>query len=127
MRKAKLEGIPIEGARFAQMYQLHVWLATASAMAAEPFDGSWLVSVMTREGSCGTYSSELLISQGRIGTPPGVLVSGSGKVIWVGVAVDFVSASSAIRASGRAKKSAAQGHWRAPTLSCSGTWQALRR
>src|SRR5436309_1498791 len=106
-----------------------VWLATAaSALAAEPFDGSWLVSVTTREGSCGTFSSELLIAQGRIVTPPGVLLSGSGKVSRSGgVAVDFVAGSSAIRASGHARKSAAQGSWRAPTLSCSGAWQALRR
>ena len=53
---------------------------TVSATAAQPFDGSWLVNVATQVGNCGTYSSELLISEGRIATPPGTLVSGSGTV-----------------------------------------------
>jgi hypothetical protein len=40
------------------------WLATTvSATAAQPFDGNWLVNVATQVGNCGTYSSELLISE----------------------------------------------------------------
>ena len=101
---------------------------TVSATAAQPFDGSWLVNVATQVGNCGTYSSELLISEGRIATPPGTLVSGSGTVSRSGrVAVHFSAGSSSINASGQAKRLAAQGRWRAPTLSCSGTWQAARR
>ena len=101
---------------------------TVSASAAQPFDGSWRVSVATQTGSCGTYSSELVITEGRIGTPPGVLISGSGNVSRAGrIAVEFVAGSSSIKASGQAKRSAAQGRWQSPTLSCSGTWQAVRR
>ena len=105
------------------------WLATTvSATAAQPFDGSWQVSVATQNGSCGTYSMELVITEGRIGTPPGVLISGSGKVSRAGrIEVDFAADSFSIRASGRAKGSAAQGRRLAQTLSCSGTWQAVRR
>lgn len=103
-------------------------LATVSASAAQPFDGAWDVDVATQKGSCGTYSSELVIREGRIGTPPGMLISGSGNVSRAGrIVVEFAAGSSSIKASGQARRSAAQGRWLAPTLSCSGTWQAVRR
>lgn len=104
------------------------WLgATVSASASQPFDGAWHVNVATQNGNCGNYSSELLISEGHIGTAPGMLISGSGNVSRRGrVVVDFVAGSSSIKASGQARRAAAQGRWQSPALSCSGTWQAVR-
>jgi hypothetical protein len=106
-----------------------LWLATTvSATAAQPFDGSWQVNVATQNGSCGAYSSEIVITEGRIVTPPGVLISGSGNVSPAGrIAVEFIAGTSSIKASGQAKRSSAQGQWLAPSLSCSGNWRAYRR
>ena len=43
-----------------------LWLATTvSATAAQPFDGSWQVNVATQNGSCGAYSSEIVITEGH--------------------------------------------------------------
>lgn len=106
-----------------------VLLASAiPAAAGQPFDGSWSMSASTQSGACSSYSFELGIADGRIQTPAGVLVSGSGQVTASGVVgVNFTAGSDVISASGRAKRTIASGRWTAPTLACSGTWQAQRR
>lgn len=104
-------------------------IATASpALAAQPYDGSWTMSTATGEGGCGPQSFEVGIKEGRIETPAGVPISGSGTVSAKGrVAVAFLAGSNTINASGQASKATASGRWQAPTLGCSGSWSAQRR
>ena len=106
-----------------------VLLALASpALAAQPNDGSWTMSASTQSGTCSSYSFEVGIVDGRIQTPPGVPVAGTGSVSAAGaVAVSFTAGSDVISASGRAKRGTASGRWNAPTLACSGVWVAQRR
>ena len=102
--------------------------AASPALAAQPFDGEWTMSAATREGTCAVYTFEVGIVDGRIQTPAGVAISGSGMVSPKGrVAVTFVAGSNTISASGQASKATASGRWEAPTLACSGSWSAQRR
>lgn len=106
-----------------------LFLAGASPLgAAQPYDGSWTLTTATRVGTCNPYTLDVGISDGRIQTPAGVLVSGAGSVSPSGhVSVKFVAGSNVISASGRAFKATASGRWNAPTLACSGKWSAQRK
>jgi hypothetical protein len=99
-----------------------------SAWAAQPFDGTSAVSVTRKEGSCQSYTWDIEIAGGRIGTAASTLVKGSGSVSPRGVvSVSFVYGSAAVHAHGNARGSTAHGHWKAPLLGCAGVWQASRR
>lgn len=98
------------------------------AAAAQPYDGSWLLSVTTQSGTCSSYSWDVSITEGRIQTPSGLPVTGSGNVTSGGkVAVQFTTGSDVMTASGQANRNVASGRWNAPTLACSGAWSAQRR
>jgi hypothetical protein len=102
--------------------------AAPPAFAAEPFDGTWTISTATLRGACSAYSLDIGIVNGRVQTPSGVLVSGSGSVSPKGrVFVRFVAGSDVISASGQASRGTASGRWVAPTLACSGRWSGQRR
>ncbi len=101
---------------------------TSPVLAAQPYDGDWTLSASTRDGTCSAYTFEVGIVDGRIQTPSGVMISGSGQVSPKGrIAVTFVAGSNAINASGQASNATASGRWEAPTLACSGSWSAQRR
>ena len=101
--------------------------AAVPAAAAQPFDGAWTLNVTTRSGTCDSYAWEVGISQGRIETPANVPVAGSGRVTPTGnVSVRFTRGADVMTASGSASGGRASGQWRAPTLDCSGSWQAVR-
>ena len=105
-----------------------VLLTTAWPAAADPFDGSWIMSADTLEGSCGTYTFDVGIIDGRIQTPPNVPISGTGSINAKGaVNVQFTAASNVITASGHASKGGAFGRWTAPSMACAGSWRAQRR
>jgi hypothetical protein len=97
------------------------------AWAAQPFDGAWAVSVTPLTGTCQSYTWDIDIAGGRIGTAANTLVKGSGSVSRGGVvSVSFVYGSAAVNAHGRARGSTARGRWKAPLLGCAGVWQASR-
>lgn len=112
--------------RFA-LLSLFLTSAAVPAVAAQSFDGAWTLNVTTRNGSCDSYAWEVAISQGRIQTPPNLPVSGSGRVTPAGVvSVQFTRGSDVMTASGSASGRQASGNWKAPSLSCSGSWRAVR-
>ena len=102
-------------------------LFATPVFAAQIYDGSWTMSALTREGGCSAYSFDVGIVNGRIETPAGVAISGSGNISAKGrVAVAFIAGSNTINASGQASANAASGRWEAPTLACSGSWSAQK-
>ncbi len=111
-----------------QLAILAFFSLTVPAFAAQPFDGDWSMSASTVSGSCANYTFDVGIVQGRIKTPGGVMIAGSGHVTPAGVIqVNFTAGSDVISASGKANNTAASGRWTAPSLACAGTWQAQKR
>jgi hypothetical protein len=107
---------------------LFALVSADSAWAAQPFDGTWAVSVTPKAGSCQSYTWDIEIAGGQIGTSANTFVKGSGSVSRRGVvSVSFVYGSAAVNAHGSARGSTAHGQWKAPLLGCAGVWQASRR
>ena len=98
--------------------------ATTSALAQEPYDGTWHVTIVTKSGSCEpTASSTLTVSEGKI-SAPGANVSGSiGHEGLVRVSINGAYAN------GQVSGNAGSGKWNGASggIPCSGRWQASRQ
>lgn len=98
--------------------------ATTSALAQQPFDGVWNVTIVTKTGSCEpTASSTLTVSDGKI-SAAGANVSGSiGREGLVRVSINGAFAN------GQLSGNAGSGKWNGASggIPCSGRWQASRQ
>jgi len=99
-------------------------LATLPASAAEPYDGLWNVTIVTKSGTCEpTARYPLTVSEGRI-TAPGADVSG--KVGREGLVKVSIGAA---YANGQLSGNTGSGKWNGASggVPCSGRWEASRQ
>lgn len=94
------------------------------ALAQQPYDGVWNVTIVTKSGSCEpTASSTLTVTEGRI-SASGADVSGSiGREGLVRVSINGAYAN------GQLSGNAGSGKWNGASagIPCSGRWQATRQ
>jgi type 1 fimbria pilin len=93
------------------------------ALAQQPYDGTWNVTIVTKSGSCEpTASSTLTVTEGKI-SAPGANVSGSiGREGLVRVSINGAYAN------GQVNGNAGSGKWNGASggIPCSGRWEASR-
>ena len=98
--------------------------ATTSALASQPYDGTWNVTIVTKAGSCEpTASSTLTVTDGKI-SAAGANVSGSiGREGLVRVSINGAYAN------GQLSGNAGSGKWNGASggIPCSGRWEASRQ
>src|SRR5215469_11761992 len=98
--------------------------AATSALAQQPFDGTWNVTIVTKTGSCDpTASSTLTVTDGKI-SAAGANVSGSiGREGLVRVSINGAYAN------GQLSGNAGSGKWNGASggIPCSGRWEASRQ
>jgi hypothetical protein len=96
----------------------------APALAQNPYDGNWQVTIVTKSGTCEpTASSMLTVADGRI-TAPGANVSGTiGREGLVKVSINGAYAN------GQLSGNAGSGKWNGASagIPCSGRWEASRQ
>jgi hypothetical protein len=99
-------------------------VATAPAFAAQPYDGQWNVTVVTKSGNCEpSSSSTLTITEGRI-SAPGAAISGTiGREGLVRVSINGAYAN------GQLSGNSGSGKWNGASagVPCSGRWEASRQ
>jgi hypothetical protein len=97
---------------------------TAPALAAQPYDGNWHVTVVTKSGNCEPSTSSILtISEGRI-SAPGAAISGTiGREGLVRVSINGAYAN------GQLSGNSGSGKWNGASagVPCSGRWEASRQ
>jgi type 1 fimbria pilin len=93
------------------------------ALAQQPYDGTWNVTIVTKSGSCEpTANSTLTVTEGKI-SAPGANVSGSiGREGLVRVSINGAYAN------GQVNGNAGSGKWNGASggIPCSGRWEASR-
>ena len=98
--------------------------AAVPAVAAQPYDGQWNVTVVTKSGSCEpSTSSTLTITDGRV-SAPGAAVSGTiGREGLVRVSINGAYAN------GQLSGNSGSGKWNGASagVPCSGRWEASRQ
>jgi hypothetical protein len=98
--------------------------AAAPAVAGQPYDGQWNVTVVTKSGNCEpSSSSTLTITEGRI-SAPGAAVSGTiGREGLVRVSINGAYAN------GQLSGNSGSGKWNGASagVPCSGRWEASRQ
>ena len=98
--------------------------AAAPALAQQPYDGTWNVTIVTNTGSCEhTASSTLTVTEGKI-SAAGANVSGSiGREGLVRVSINGAYAN------GQLSGNAGSGKWNGASggIPCSGRWHASRQ
>lgn len=96
----------------------------APALAQQPYDGVWNVTIVTKSGSCEpTASSTLTVTEGKI-SGAGADVTGSiGREGLVRVSINGAYAN------GQLSGNAGSGKWNGASagIPCSGRWQASRQ
>jgi len=103
-------------------------LSFASSAHAAPFDGSWSVLVVTRNGSCGpSYRYGITIYNGVVSGSGAASVSGRVKQNG-SVSVSVAGAAGNAYGAGRLSRNSGGGSWRGrgPSGTCSGSWTAQR-
>src|SRR5579872_7346810 len=97
---------------------------SAPALAQQPYDGTWNVTIVTKSGSCEpTANSTLTVSEGKI-SAAGANVSGSiGRAGLVRVSINGAYAN------GQLSGNTGSGKWNGASagIPCSGRWQASRQ
>jgi hypothetical protein len=96
----------------------------APALAQQPYDGVWSVTIVTKTGSCEpTANSTLTVSEGKI-SGAGADVSGSiGREGLVRVSINGAYAN------GQLSGNSGSGKWNGASagVPCSGRWEASRQ
>ena len=97
------------------------------SVAASRYDGTWSVSLMTKEGVCNVGASwNVAVANGRIGTD-GMFVQFAGVVDPKGhVRLKASHGSSLLVASGTMRGTNGSGTWLSSSDRCSGQWRATR-
>ena len=103
---------------------LFIVAAATPALARQPFDGQWNVTVVTKSGNCEpSSSSTLTITEGRI-SAPGAAISGTiGREGLVRVSINGAYAN------GQLSGNSGSGKWNGASagVPCSGRWEASRQ
>jgi type 1 fimbria pilin len=98
--------------------------AATPALAQQPYDGTWNVTIVTKSGSCEpTANSTLTVTEGKI-SAAGANVSGSiGREGLVRVSINGAYAN------GQLSGNAGSGKWNGASggIPCSGRWEAARQ
>jgi outer membrane receptor protein involved in Fe transport len=99
-------------------------LAAVPAVAQQPYDGLWQVTVVTKNGSCDAQTtSTLTVSEGKV-TASGAPISGtvgSGGLVRVSI--------NGANANGQLSGNSGSGKWNGASagVPCSGRWEASRQ
>lgn len=99
------------------------------ATAAQPFDGTWQVTVLTRTGSCAKAARfPVSVSEGRMRYVGPQAYRVDGRISRSGILTGTVSTGSARAAvSGRLGAAEGGGAWTSSGMAaCAGRWNALR-
>ena len=100
-------------------------LAAPQAEARTPYDGTWSVQIMTRQGDCDQYNVSLRVADGGISYAGGDGSSASGRVDAQGRVNGALQAlGETVSARGRLAGSRGSGTWSG--AGCTGTWRAAR-
>jgi hypothetical protein len=103
---------------------------SGQASAAGAFDGRWLVVAVTESGPCDASATYALrIEDGQVSFAGRGDYDVTGEVDASGaVSVVINTGSKSARATGRLSADVGDGRWRgsSASLSCSGSWQAIR-
>ena len=98
--------------------------ASAPAVAEQPYDGTWNVTIVTKSGTCEpTASSTVTVTDGKVSSA-GANVSGSiGREGLVRVSINGAYAN------GQLSGNAGSGKWNGASggIPCSGRWEASRQ
>ena len=119
------------GAGFMRRNRIRLFVASSlfiaaatPALAGQPYDGQWNVTVVTKSGNCEpSTSSTLTISEGRI-SAPGAAISGTiGREGLVRVSINGAYAN------GQLSGNTGSGKWNGASagVPCSGRWEASRQ
>lgn len=95
-----------------------------TASAADSFDGTWSVSIVTKSGTCDAAPPlSIQIANGRVVADPALGISGSVAQSG-GIMVSIKNGIQKAVGAGRLAASSGSGTWRGGP--CSGTWTAQR-
>ena len=98
--------------------------AAAPALAQQPYDGTWNVTIVTNTGSCEhTASSTLTVTDGKISAAAANVSGSIGREGLVRVSINGAYAN------GQLSGNAGSGKWNGASggIPCSGRWQASRQ
>jgi outer membrane receptor protein involved in Fe transport len=99
-------------------------VSAAPAVAQQPYDGLWQVTVVTKSGSCDAQTtSTLTVTEGKV-TASGAPISGtvgSGGLVRVSIKGAY--------ANGQLSGNSGSGKWNGASagVPCSGRWEASRQ
>src|SRR5437763_14384702 len=97
-------------------------VAAAPAIAQQPYDGLWQVTVVTKSGSCDAQStSTVTVAEGKISGGPVSGSVGSGGLVRVSINGAY--------AAGQLSGNSGSGKWNGASagVPCSGRWEASRQ
>ena len=97
-------------------------VAAAPAVAQQPYDGLWQVTVVTKSGSCDAQTtSTVSVSDGKISGGPVSGTVGSGGLVRVSINGAY--------ANGQLNGNSGSGKWNGASagVPCSGRWEASRQ
>src|SRR6201995_3168197 len=111
--------------RIATLFSVVLMAGSAApALAQQPYDGTWSVTIVTKSGSCEpSASSTLTVTEGKL---PAAGANDSGSIGREGLV--RVSINGAY-ANGQLSGNAGSGKWNGASggIPCSGRWQASRQ
>ena len=97
-------------------------LAAEPAIAQQPYDGLWQVTVVTKTGSCDAQTTSTVnVSDGKISGGPVSGTVGSGGLVRVSINGAY--------ANGQLSGNSGSGKWNGASagVPCSGRWEASRQ
>jgi hypothetical protein len=97
-------------------------LSAAPALAQQPYDGLWQVTVVTKTGSCDAQTtSTVSVTEGKISGGPVSGTVGSGGLVRVSINGAY--------ANGQLSGKSGSGKWNGASagVPCSGRWEASRQ
>lgn len=112
---------------FAGLCTLASTGAILPAVAANRYDGTWSVALVTERGNCdAAYSWSVAVSDGRIDdnnffVQSAGIVDGDGRVTF-----QLTHGSDRLAAAGAIQGATGSGTWQSPTSRCSGHWSATK-
>lgn len=104
-------------------------MASAKDHHDRSHDGIYAVSVTTKHGSCHeNFHGKVSIAGGRVSSPSHTGLKISGEVSRYGaVRLTLKHLWHAATATGKLAKGSGTGTWHSPSMSCTGSWRALRK
>lgn len=95
--------------------------------AASQHDGTWSVSLVTKEGDCDpSVKSRIEVRQGRVDENLLVARIVGGVTQKGAVSLQVVRGGDSMVARGKINGEMASGSWTSPSKNCSGSWSAVK-